>query len=100
MVSPEQVDIEEHDQDEMKYIESYNRSRIEKGDEPLEKSSKLTEVALNEAQRLAELSLLEFPDKQLLDWYYGTSFKISGKIENTYGQCLLFKEKLFFNSLK
>ena len=88
IVRPRKVGLDEHDQDELVYIDTYNKSRIEKGSQPLKMSHKaLTRIAQDEARRLASLGYLDFPKKELRKKsYYGASFKIPGKIENIYGK--------------
>lgn len=89
-IRPRKVSLEEHDKDELAYIDSYNTSRIEQGAQPLRINSKVTHAAQKEAKRLANLGFLDFPKHDLRKSYYGASFKLSGKIDDNYGILNLF----------
>lgn len=95
IVSPQKVSLEDHDEKENEYINSYNMSRIESFWEPLKNSTKLMNVAKNEARRLAKLGKLEFPKKDLRKAYFGESFKIVGKIDDNYGILRSYKKRNF-----
>lgn len=73
-----QLSMKEYDAKELFKILKYNQSRIQLKLSPIYLSAKLNKIATAEAQRLAELGELEYPDIDMDTKFRGYSVKVTG----------------------
>lgn len=83
----EKPSVEDVEQFEINYIaNNYNKKRVDVGLNLIEYSTILTNLAQNEAKRLAGLKKLVPPKFQTDRYYVGQSFKIRGLIGKNFSR--------------
>lgn len=73
------ITVAEYDAKEYSFLHDINMKRVAKGESQLKPSRLLTNYAQREANRMAKLSGLVYPQIDFLDQHFGYAIKISGQ---------------------
>lgn len=79
------ITVAEYDAKEYSFLHDINMKRVAKGESQLKPSRLLTNYAQREANRMAKISGLVYPQIDFLDHHFGYAIKISGKNGRTLG---------------